>query len=200
MMKYFFIFSVLIYSLNAQIPLRDGKCPDISRCLSKFKIPLSYQSIQGYHYLYASVPFFFQSNSKCSYIQFTGATDNVIDFETFAIDKITNQEIVYDGSLHASPNGDVQANFTSMNLPLNFQVIALTAEYAITYSCNTCGFYSSKGAGIYVQVLTRLHQPKCEIINDIEHKLEVCGIPTRSLVYIENKECDTCRHFEKKKK
>jgi len=47
MEKSLFIFVVIIYIVNAQIPLKDGKCPDITRCINKFKTPLSYQSVSG---------------------------------------------------------------------------------------------------------------------------------------------------------
>lgn len=47
MEKSLFIFLVLIYFVNGQIPLREGKCPDITRCISKFKTPLNYQSVSG---------------------------------------------------------------------------------------------------------------------------------------------------------
>lgn len=45
MKKILFFFAILVYAVKAQIPLKDGKCPDITRCLNKFKVPLNYQSV-----------------------------------------------------------------------------------------------------------------------------------------------------------
>lgn len=65
-----FVVTLCVAFASAQLPLKNGTCPDFYQCRDQ-NLRLDVSLVTGIWYVHANVPFFFQEAMKCTYFNFT---------------------------------------------------------------------------------------------------------------------------------
>jgi len=115
---------VLVFKLSvlastfAQYPI-NGTCPSFDQC-RELSPDVSPQKSAGVWYLYASIPYVFQSGFKCTFDNLTlieGA--NFYQIIRSERDVKTNEERITNGTLKFTADGLIHLDYTYCNLRCN---------------------------------------------------------------------------------
>ncbi|CAG9802767.1 unnamed protein product [Chironomus riparius] len=171
----FLTFSYLVCSSFAQISIQGG-CPSFDCCKEEFT-PLPVEDMTGIWYLYGGVPFFFDVNTKCTKVNVSSLSSNYFYMLTTQIETSSGEIRITDGFGNFTINGEVTTLVSDLRVPIPYVIIKDTPEYIIMFACLECGFFSTEGAGLYIYLYTKEELPPLTLVNEINEKLEQCGVP-----------------------
>ncbi|KAG5667340.1 hypothetical protein PVAND_015323 [Polypedilum vanderplanki] len=196
--KILFFYFILKVS-SKTIPLKDGqKCPDFKNCTTP-GLKVNKDFLNGLYFFYANIPFYFAEGQKCSYYNFTSKPNNVIgtvknewSISTDVLRKTTAEFFI-------DTDGSLGTNFTELQVPVKYTVVAQTFDYMILMTCNECGFLSKLGSGIGGHAISRFQEPPCDISEAILDKFKQCGIPDEYIQIQNQQDCHQCNPKKKRK-
>ncbi|CRL01455.1 CLUMA_CG014367, isoform A [Clunio marinus] len=181
---YCFIHSIIGQSL-AQYPLpENGDCDD----LCKSSLSVNAKDVLGIWYVAKGTHLFV--TSRCIRLNITNIDDNRNLLEKTETIISTGKTIKTEAIMHFFGNGTYVNSYTELEIPMRFEIFHVSDQSLALVLCRECGFFSKNGSGIFLEILTRLPYPKCELVDEMYSTMSGCGVPEDAMVRVDQSDCN----------
>ncbi|CRL03765.1 CLUMA_CG016404, isoform A [Clunio marinus] len=169
-----FYFIYFIGHSLAQHPLPEsGDCKDTC----KSDLIVTPQEMTGIWHFTKGTNIF--GSSKCLRLNITNVDDSTNNLEKSEIMLSTGRTAVTTGTMHYF-----------VDIRMRFEMFSVSPDAFAMVLCLECGFYTKNGAGIYLEIFTRLPYPTCERLSELYSTMSSCGVAEDELTLMDQSTCD----------